>query len=392
VLAHVFKVVMDPFIGKLGIFRVHQGTITRDTQLFVGDGRKPFKVGHLLMLQGGKQVEVDRAVPGDIAAVAKVDEIEFDCVLHDSHDEDQIHMRPLDFPTPMHGFAIAPKKRGDEQRISDVLHKMIAEDPTLTLEHDANLNETVLRGLGELHLRSVFERMSSQFKLEIDTRPPRIPYRETVTAKAEGHHRHKKQTGGAGQFGEVYLRIEPLPRGSGFEFVDHVKGGTIPNQFIPAVQKGVEQVLTAGPIAGFPLQDVRVIVYDGKTHPVDSKDVAFMSAGRKAFLDALSKARPIVLEPIVNVDIVAPEEKMGDIAGELSAHRGHISGSDSPRPGLLQISAQAPLSELENFPARLKSITAGRGSYNLEFSHYEPAPPLLQQKLQAAHRPQAEAE
>src|SRR5438105_942881 len=251
VLAHVFKVVVDPFVGKLGVFRVHQGTITRDTQLFVGDGRKPFKVGHLLMLQGGKQVEVDRAVPGDIAAVAKVDEIEFDCVLHDSHDDDQIRMRPLEFPTPMHGFAIAPKKRGDEQRISDVLHKMIAEDPTLTLEHDANLNETVLRGLGELHLRSVFERMSSQFKLEIDTRPPRIPYRETVTARAEGHHRHKKQTGGAGQFGEVFLRIEPLPRGSGFEFVDQVRGGTIPNQFIPAVQKGVEQVLTAGPIAGF---------------------------------------------------------------------------------------------------------------------------------------------
>src|SRR5215472_7156859 len=168
VLAHVFKVVIDPFIGKLGVFRVHQGTITRDTQLFVGDGRKPFRVGHLLMLQGGKQVEVDRAVPGDIAAVAKVDEIEFDCVLHDSHDEDQIALRALEFPTPMHGFAIAPKKRGDEQRISDVLHKMIAEDPTLTLEHDANLNETVLRGLGELHLRSVFERMATQFKVEID--------------------------------------------------------------------------------------------------------------------------------------------------------------------------------------------------------------------------------
>ena len=390
VLAHVFKVVMDPFVGKLGVFRVHQGTVTRDTQLFVGDGRKAFKVGHLFMLQGAKYIEVDRAVPGDLAAVAKVDDVVFDCVLHDSHDEDHIHMRPLEFPVPMHGFAITPKRRGDEQRISDVLHKMIAEDPTLVVAHDPTVNETVLRGLGELHLRSVFERMANQFKLEVETRPPRVPYRETVTAKAEGHHRHKKQTGGAGQFGEVYLRIEPLPRGTGFEFVDQVKGGAIPNTLIPAVQKGVEQVLTAGPVAGFPMQDVRVTVYDGKSHPVDSKDVAFMSAGRKAFLDALGKARPILLEPIVNVEIMTPEEKMGDIAGELSAHRGQIRGSDSPRPGLLQITAQAPMSELEQFPARLKSITAGRGSYSLEFSHYEAAPPGLQLKMQAEHRPQAE--
>ena len=246
VLAHVFKVVMDPFVGKMGIFRVHQGTVTRETQLYVGESRKSFKVGHLFMLQGGRYVEVDSAVPGDIAAVAKVDEVTFDCVLHDSHDEDHIHMRPLAFPVPMHGFAISPKRRGDEQRISEVLHKMTAEDPTLVAEHDPIVNETVLRGLGDLHLRSVFERMSSQFKLEVETRPPRVPYRETITAKAEGHHRHKKQTGGAGQFGEVYLKVEPLPRGSGFEFVDQVKGGAIPNTLIPAVKKGVEQVLTEG--------------------------------------------------------------------------------------------------------------------------------------------------
>src|SRR5690242_14377455 len=381
VLAHVFKVVMDPFVGKLGVFRVHQGTVTRDTSLFVGDGRKPFRVGHLLMLQGAKQIEVDRAVPGDIAAVAKVDDIEFDCVLHDSHEEDQIALRPLEFPTPMHGFAIAPKKRGDEQRISDVLHKMIAEDPTLKLEHDANLNETVLRGLGELHLRSVFERMASQFKLEIDTRPPRIPYRETVTAKAEGHHRHKKQTGGAGQFGEVFLRIEPLPRGSGFEFVDQVKGGTIPTQYIPAVQKGVEQVLTAGPVAGFPLQDVRVIVYDGKHHPVDSKEIAFVTAGRKAFLDAIEKARPIVLEPIVNIEVLCPESNMGDVAGDLSGRRGQVTGTKSLQPGTLTVDGQAPLSELDGYAARLKAMTAGHAAWTMSLSHYDPAPPNLQQQL-----------
>src|SRR5215510_4241958 len=377
VLAHVFKVVVDPFVGKLGIFRVHQGTVTKDTQLYVGDGRKPFKVGHLLMLQGGKSVEVDKAVPGDIAAVAKVDEIEFDCVLHDSHDEDQIHMRPLEFPTPMQGVVITPRKRGDEQRISEVLHRMIAEDPTLHLEHDSSTNETVLRALGDLHLRSVLERMASQFKLEIDTRPPRIPYRETITGKAEGFHRHKKQTGGAGQFGEVSLRVEPRERGAGFEFVDQTKGGVIPNQFMPAVQKGVEQVLATGAVAGFPLQDVRVIVYDGKHHPVDSKEVAFVAAGKKAFLDAIAKARPIVLEPIVSVEVICPEENTGDIAGDLSSRRGQVTGTRGLQPGVIAIEGRAPLVELEGYSARLKSVTGGHGSWSMQLSHYEPAPPNL---------------
>lgn len=381
VLAHVFKVVVDPFVGKLGVFRVHQGTITRDTQLFVGSGRKSFKVGHLFMLQGGKYVEVDQAVPGDIAAVAKVDEIEFDCVLHDSHDEDHIHMRPLEFPVPMHGFAITPKRRGDEQRISDVLHKMIAEDPTLKVEHDPAVNETVLRGLGELHLRSVFERMATQYKLEIEMRPPRVPYRETITARAEGHHRHKKQTGGAGQFGEVYLRVEPLPRGSGFEFVDQVKGGAIPNTLIPAVQKGVEQVLTSGPVAGFPMQDVRVVVYDGKYHPVDSKEVAFVAAGRKAFLDAIGKARPIVLEPIVGVEINCPSTTMGDVTGDLSSRRGQVTGTQTLPAGMLAVNGLAPLAELDGYAARLKSMTGGAGAWTMALSHYEAAPPNLQQHL-----------
>jgi elongation factor G len=381
VLAHVFKVVMDPFVGKLGIFRIWQGTVTKDTQLYVGDGRKPFKVGHLLMLQGGKSVEVERAVPGDIAAVAKVDEIEFDCVLHDSHDEDQIHMRPLEFPTPMQGVVITPKKRGDEQRISEVLHRMIAEDPTLHLEHDSSTNETVLRALGDLHLRSVLERMSSQFKLEIDTRPPRIPYRETIMGKAEGFHRHKKQTGGAGQFGEVSLRIEPRERGAGFEFVDQTKGGVIPHQFMPAVQKGVEQVLESGAIAGFPLQDVRVIVHDGKHHAVDSKEVAFVAAGKKAFLDAIEKARPIVLEPIVSVEIICPETNTGDIAGDLSSRRGQVTSTRGLQPGVLAITGLAPLAELEGYSARLKSVTGGHGSWSMQLSHYEQAPPNLQQQL-----------
>jgi elongation factor G len=391
-LAHVFKIEIDPYIGRVAVFRIHQGRLTSNMQLYIGEGRKPIKAGHLYLLRGKTQTEVHEAIPGDICAIAKVDEIQFDHILHDSPEDAHVHARPLELPTSVFGLAVTPKKRGDEQKVSDVLHKIAAEDACFRIEHNAQANETVMRGLGEMHLKAILDKMAQQYKIELDTHPPSIAFRETIGARAEGHSRHKKQTGGAGQFGEVYLKIEPLPRGKGFEFVDAVKGGSIPNQFIPSVEKGVRSVLDSGFIAGYPLQDVRVTVYDGKSHPVDSKDVAFMSAGRKAFLDALVKARPIVLEPIVNVEITAPEERMGDIAGELSGHRAHIKGSDAPRPGLVQISAQAPLSELEHFPARLKSLTAGHGSYSLEFSHYEAAPPQLQQKLIAAHKPQAEAE
>ena len=392
VLAHVFKIEIDPYIGRLAVFRLHQGRLTPGTQLYFGESRKPIKPGHLYLLRGKQQTEVAEAVPGDIVAIAKVEEIQFDHILHDSPADAHVHARPLELPTSVFGLAVQPRKRGDEQKVSDVLHRIMAEDPCFRIEHNAHANETVMRGLGEMHLRTVLEKMSAQYKLELDTRPPSIPYRETIAARAEGHSRHKKQTGGAGQFGEVFLKVEPLPRGKGFEFVDSVKGGAIPNQFIPSVEKGVRSVLESGFVAGFPIQDVRVIVYDGKSHPVDSKDVAFMSAGRKAFLDALGKARPIVLEPIVNVEITAPDSNMGDIAGELSGHRGQIRGSDTPRVGTVQISAQAPLSELEQFPARLKSLTAGHGTYSLEFSHYEPAPPQLQQRLVSAHKPAASAD
>jgi len=386
VLAHVFKIVNDPYIGRIGTFRVHQGTITRDTQLYVGDGKKAFKVAHPLLMMGKDTVEVARLVPGDIGAIAKVEEIVFDCVLHDSHDEDMIRMKPLEFPRPMFGWAIEPLRRGDEGRISEVLSKLAAEDPTLLIEHDVVQNETVLRGLSELHLRSVLERMSVQYKLEVSTRPPRIPYRETITANAEGHARHKKQTGGAGQFGEVYLRVEPLARGAGFEFVDQVKGGVIPYNFIPAVEKGVREVLAHGHVAGYPMQDVRVIVYDGKHHPVDSKEVAFVAAGRKAFLDALAKARPMVLEPIVNVQIVCPDSDMGDITGDLSSRRGQVTGTGNLAGGLMVVSGSVPLSELDGYAGRLKAITQGNGSYSMELSHYEPVPPNIQQQLAAEHK------
>jgi elongation factor G len=390
VIADVFKIINDPFVGKLGIFRVYQGTVRKDTQLFVDDGRKPFKVGHLFKLKGKDHVEIAEAIPGDIAAVAKVDELHFDAVLHDSHDEDQIHLAPLDFPKPMFGLAVEAAHKGQEQKLGIALHKLAEEDPAFAVEHHAELNETVVRGLSDLHLRVMLDRLKDKYGVEVRTRPPRIAYRETIGAKAEGHHRHKKQTGGAGQFGEVFLRVEPLPRGGGFEFVDEVKGGTIPGQFMPAVEKGVRQVLHSGAVAGYPLQDVRVIVYDGKHHSVDSKEVAFVAAGKKAFLDAIAKARPQVLEPIVELEVSAPEQHMGDISGGLSSKRARISGTDSARGGEIVIRAQVPLSELEGYAAELKSVTAGRGRYALDFSHYEPVPAQVQQKLVEAYKPRQE--
>ena len=390
VLARVFKIEIDPFVGRIAVFRVHQGRVTPNALLYIGDGRKPFKPGHLWILRGKRQIATDEAVPGDICAVSKVNEICFDHVLHDAAEDARIHARPLDLPASIFGLTLLPRKRSDEQKLSDVLHRIVAEDPCFRVEHNAQANETVIRGLGEMHLRTLLERMVEQHKLELDTKSPSIAFRETIADKVEGHARHKKQTGGAGQFGEAFLRVQPLPRGAGFEFVNEVKGGVIPSVYIPAVEKGVRMVLESGFIAGFPMQDLRVTVYDGKSHPVDSKEVAFVAAGRKAFLDALARARPLVLEPIVNIEVTLPESHMGDLTGDLSSRRAQVRSTGSPRPGVTSISAQAPLSELESFPSRLKSLTAGQGTYTLEFSHYASAPAQLQERLVAAYKPQHE--
>ena len=386
VLAHVFKIVIDPFIGKLGIFRVHQGTIRRDAQLFVGSAKKPFKVSHLYRLQGKEHIEVADLVPGDIGAVAKVEEIEFDCVLHDSHDEDHIHLKPLFFPQPMHGLAVQTRRKGDEQRLFDILHKLELEDPCFKVERHPGTNETVIRGLGDMHLRAKLSRMLQQYKLELDTSVPQIAYRETITGNAEGHCRHKKQSGGAGQFGEVMLRVEPLPRGTGFEFVDIVKGGAIPGVFMAAVEKGVRQALAEGVVAGYPVHDLRVIVHDGKTHAVDGKDIAFTSAGRKATIEAVRLARPMVLEPLVHIEVLAPEATIGDLTGDLASKRGHVTGTQ-PRPnGAVAISGLIPLAELGDYQGRLKSLTAGEGSYSIEFSHYAQVPDATQQQLASKYK------
>jgi elongation factor G len=389
VIADVFKIINDPFVGKLGVFRVWQGTIRRDSQLLVDDGDKPFKVGHLFRLQGKGHVEINEAIPGDFAAVAKVEEIHFDAVLHDSHEEDRISLAPLAFPAPMYGLALQPSHKGHEQKLSQALARLAEEDPCFRVEHRKELNETVVRGLSDLHLKVMLERMRERYGVEVETHPPRIAYRETIAGHAEGHHKHKKQTGGAGQFGEVSLRVEPLARGAGFEFVDEVKGGVIPGQFLPAVEKGVLQAMENGAIAGYPLQDLRVTVYDGKHHAVDSKEVAFVSAGKKAFMDAVVKARPVVLEPIVNLEVAIPERNVGDVTGGLASKRARILGTELQRGGELVIKAQAPLAELIDYPTELKSMTGGRGRYSLDLSHYEVVPPGVQKQLSEAWKPHA---
>ncbi len=386
VLAHVFKVVSDPFIGKVGVFRVHQGTVRKDSQLFVGDGKRPFKVGHIYRLQGKEYVEVESLAPGDLGAIAKVDEIEFDCVLHDSHDEDQIHLKPLEFPQPMQGLAVQARRKADEQRLFEILRKLEVEDPCFRLERHPTTNETVIRGLGEMHLRAKLNRLSQQYRLELDTKPPQIAYREAITGSAEGHCRHKKQSGGAGQFGEVALRVEPLERGAGFEFVDIVKGGVIPGVFMAAVEKGVRQALADGVVAGFPVEDLRVTVHDGKSHPVDGKDIAFFTAARKATVEAIRGAKPIILEPVVDIEILAPEAMTGDLTGDLSSKRGHLTGTQPRGPGVMAITGEVPLAELDGYQSRLKSLTGGQGSYSIAFSHYAQVPPATQQHLASQHK------
>ena len=389
-LAHVFKVSVDAFVGKLGVFRIHRGTVTKDSQLHVGEARKPVKIGHLFALQGKDHIEIDAGVPGDICAVAKIDEVTYDVMMHASPEDEGIALAPLELPAPMLGLAISAKTRGDEQKLGDSLSKLSAEDPCLSIEHNAIFNETVIRGLGDLHLRMVLEKMKDRYNVEVETRPPKIAYRETIRKPAEGHHRHKKQTGGAGQFGEVYLRVEPMERGTGFEFVDAVVGGVIPHQFIPAVEKGVRQVLSTGAVAGYPLHDVRVTVYDGKHHSVDSKEVAFVAAGKKAFVDAVGKAAPIVLEPIVDIEVTVPQGNMGDIAGDLSSKRGRISGTEAMSAGMVTVSGQAPLAELGSYQSELKSVTGGTGSFTMELSHYDPVPTAIQHQLVAEFKPAAD--
>lgn len=385
VIAHVFQVQNDPFRGHIALFRIHQGTMTPNTQLYIGDARKPFKVTHLLRLQGRNQVETERAVPGDICAVARIDEVHRDAVLHDSHDEDYFHLLPPPYPKPVFGLALLPRKHGDEQRLSEALPRMLDEDPCLEVGFEAQTRQTVVRGLGAVHLKVVLDQLANRWNLQLDTATPAIPYRETITGNAEARYRHKKQSGGSGQFGEVALRIEPLPRGTGFEFRDEVKGGTIPGNFMSAVQKGVQQALEEGAIAGYPMHDVRVTVFDGKHHAVDSNEISFSLAAKQATLAAARSAGPVVLEPLVNVSVKAADSHFGEISSEFSGRRGRVTGTDSPAPGWMEIYALVPMAEMEGFEARLKSICAGDSEFLVSGGEYEPAPYDVQTRLVQAY-------
>jgi elongation factor G len=387
VLAHVFKVDVDPFRGRLGILRIHQGTIHVGDRLFVGDARKTMKVTHLLKVNGSSQVEISRGIPGDICAIPRAEHVFFDAVLHDSHDEDEFHLKSIELPVPIYGRAMRTRSDADAQKVADALHTLQAEDPSFRVEHVASLNETVLWGLSDLHLREVVDEIESRHNVQIETADPTIAYRETITTDTEGHHRHKKQTGGAGQFGEVFLRVEPLTRGSGFEFANKVVGGSIPIQFIPAVEKGIRQVLETGAISGHPLQDIRVTVYEGKHHSVDSKEVAFFQAGRKAFLDAVLKAEPIVLEPIVDVKIAVPSECMGAVAGDLASMDGIVNGTNVLPDNTAEISGQVPLRALQSYHSRLKSLSGGDGTFTMAFSHYTQVEAGLQDELMTSFKP-----
>lgn len=382
-VAHVFKVVFDPYLGKLGVFRVHQGTVTTDSELYVNDSRKAFKVGHLLELQGGKTTRVAQGIPGDIRAVAKVADLHFDSVLHDFHEEDGVHLKPLRLPVPLVGQAVSARARGDEQKLSEALAKIAEEDVCIRIDHDAAANETVVWGLGSLRLRIAFERMEKLYRVAVYTHPPTVPYRETIGESADGHHRHRKQSGGSGQFGEVSLSIEPLERGAGFEFISRVVGGTIPTQYIPSVEKGTRQALRAGVVAGFPIQDVRVILREGKFHSVDSNEVSFVTAGRKAFLDAVSNAQPMILEPVVNIEVTVPHAHVGDVTGDLASRRGRVMNTEALSDGRTTVFGQVPQAELTDYQSHLKSMTGGEGSFSLEFGQYEPVPDRLQKALVA---------
>jgi elongation factor G len=394
-VSHVFKVTSDPYVGKLAIFRVHQGTVRKDSHPKVDDGKKPIRIAHLFRLMGAKHVEVDHLVAGDIGATSKIDDIHFNSVLHDGDIGEHMHLRPLPLPVPMFGLAVEAANRAAEAKLGEALAKLYSEDPTMRIEHVPATGETVLRGLDELHLRVKLRMLKDRYGVEVTSRPPRIAYKETITARAEGHHRHKKQTGGAGQFGEVFLRVEPLPifegnRGPDFEFVDDTFGGSIPKQFLPAIEKGIRQVLGEGAIAGYPITGVRVSVYDGKYHPVDSKEVAFVTAGRRAFVDAMLKAKPALLEPFVKLEISVPADAIGTIAGDLSGKRGRIQGTDMLSGGVALIRAEAPLAEVANYANQLKSLTAGVGSFVMEYSHDEPAPSQVRDAEMARFKPRAE--
>ncbi len=376
-LAQVFKIVSDPHVGKLSFLRVFSGTLESKSQINVSSTGKPEKITQLTRAQGEKREDVADAVAGDIVAVAKVENLHVGDTLYASGDW---RFEKMPFPRPMTGLAVAPVNRGDEQKMGTNLNRLCEEDQTFIFERNDLTGEQVISGMGAVHLDVMLSRLKNRYGMELDTKPPKIPYLETVTKEAEGSYRHKKQSGGAGQFGEVHLRIKPNERGKGFEFVNAIVGGVISGPFIPSVEKGVKKALVQGPVAGYPMVDVIVELFFGKEHPVDSKDIAFQIAGEMGFKEIVEGTKPVLLEPIVNLEIAFPAQYFGDISGDISTRRGRPTGTD--QMGDMQIlKAQVPLAEVADYGSTLKAITQGEGSYTMEMSHYEAVPSNIAQQV-----------
>ncbi|MDN3515494.1 MAG: elongation factor G [Candidatus Brocadia sp.] len=376
--AWVFKSVIDPFVGKLSYFRVVSGKLDGEMSFYNVTSKRIDKVGHIYRIFGKEQQPVSKAIPGDIIAVSKLEDMHIsDTICDPKH---PVKFPEITFPTPMYSLSVIPTSKGAEKKISECLHKLTEEDKTFRVSHDALTNELVVTGMSALHLQVMINRLKRRFGIEVESHTPKIPYKETIGTKAQAQYKHKKQSGGHGQYGEVHIRIEPLSRGSGFEFVDEIAGGVIPRQYIPAVEKGIREVLDKGILIGHPIVDVRVRLFHGSYHDVDSSEAAFRIAASHAFQDAFNHAKPVLLEPIVNIEVTIPAKFMGEITGNLSSHRGHIKGMDSL--GDLQVvRATIPMSSIANYETELKSMTGGQGSFIMEFSHYDVVPANLMQSI-----------
>ena len=376
--AQVFKSITDPFVGKLSFFRIYSGTLEGHPEIYNTRSKKNEKIGHMFKTFGKEQQEIKRAIPGDIVTISKVDDISVSDTLCDPNAI--VKFKDIKFPNPMASLAIEPKSRGAEQKISETLNRLVSEDSTFKVSRDAQTHELVITGMSNLHLDVILSRLKSRYDIEVEARQPKIPHKETITAKASAQYKHKKQTGGKGQYGEVYLRVEPLERGGGFEFKSEIVGGAIPSQYIPAVEKGLRETIAKGILSNNPIVDVKVALYDGSFHNVDSSEAAFKIAASKAFNLAFNDAKPVLLEPVVNIEVTIPSEFMGDITGNLSSRRGRVQGIDSF--GDLQVlKASIPMDEVKNYEAELKSMTGGRGSYSMDFSHYDIVPSHLVQTI-----------
>lgn len=387
--AQVFKCVSDPFVGKIAFFRIFSGTIKSDQSIYNPRTKKAERFSKLFKAFGKEQRSIANAVCGDIINVTKIENIAISDTL--CTEKAQIKYPNLGFPQAMVSLAVEPKSKKDEQRLSLGLGKLADSEPVFMVTRDRQTNELVITGMSNLHLDVILGRLKKRFDVQVNTKPPKIPYKETIMVKAEGHHKHKKQTGGHGQYGEVYMRLEPLARGSGFEFADEIFGGAIPTQYVPAVEKGVRELLDKGIIAGYPVVDLKAVVHDGSYHDVDSSEAAFKIAGSKAFQNAFKKARAILLEPLVNIEITIPTKYMGDITGDLNSRRGRIMGMDTSATQQV-IKAIVPLGEIVSYSNQLRSITAGEGHYGIEFSHYEVVPQKIQEAIVARSKTKAEEE